>query len=143
MKNFESAKSYLIILSITLLVLIVHISYWEEYSYLIGDYVIKKVNVSSDSITVIEEKRSENGTKYVLFENGYFHQYWGYDKETTTEDDLKSVNCPYTYCVMTFKKNLLPHHHDYDAILFHAWDENITLPTSRSPHQLYIMVSKE
>lgn len=94
-------------------------------------------------IFVNDEKKSKNGTIYVLFSNELFEKYWGLSKETISKEDLSAIGCPQTNCVMTFKNDTLPHLHDYEAILFHIWDTDVTFPKTRSPRQLYIMVSKE
>lgn len=94
----------------------------------------------------LDEPRGFNDTKYILFWTKYFvEENWGMKTETYQEDFLKSINCPVTNCVFTNNKNLLSHAHEYDALVFHGAEPwvGLDLPHTRSPHQVYIMATKE
>lgn len=94
----------------------------------------------------LDDNRGSNDTKYILFWTKYFlEKNWGMKTETYYEDYLKSIKCPVTNCVFTNNKNLLSHVHEYDALVFHGAESRmlVELPRTRSPHQIYIMGTKE
>lgn len=82
---------------------------------------------------------------YVLFWTNFFREkYWNMERETSDEDYFKSINCPVTNCVLTHDKSLLEAPHLYDALIFHSAEPWLSpLPETRSPHQYYIMATKE
>lgn len=85
-------------------------------------------------------------TKSVLFWTQFFtFPYWGMHKATYDEVDLKAMGCSKTNCVFTHNKKHLSRPHEYDALIFHGaemWNL-VDLPATRSPHQVYVMMSKE
>lgn len=93
------------------------------------------------------DEREPSDTKTILFWTKFFEDpYWDMKAEAFRKGFLESVECPVTNCVFTSERNLLAHEYEYDAIVFHApeplWDPE-DLPKARSPHQVYIMASKE
>lgn len=98
-----------------------------------------------DNFQKSEGKPSES--KIVLFWTKFFGDpYWDMPAEAFRSDFLESVECPVTNCIFTANRNFLNHEHEYDAIVFHAaeWHfQHSDLPKTRSPHQVYIMGSKE
>jgi Fucosyltransferase, N-terminal len=91
-------------------------------------------------------KADEERTRHVLFWTRYFEaEFWGMPAETLHQDYLEAISCPVTNCIFTTYKNLLARPHDFDAIVFHGAEEwrREDLPSTRRPHQLYIMATKE
>lgn len=100
---------------------------------MLNDYIVKSEKAGSDK-------------KHVLFWTTYFEEkFWGMLNETYGKDFLNSINCPKTNCIFTHNKKYLKHHHEYDAIVFHSAENwaHMNLPATRSPHQVYVMASKE
>lgn len=94
----------------------------------------------------VKQSERNGGKVFLLFWNDLFgRNSWGIKKVTTSEEDLKAVNCSYTNCIFTAKKNLLPKVHDFDAIFFDFWwrKEVLEMPKTRSPRQLYIIATNE
>lgn len=85
--------------------------------------------------------------KHVLFWTTFWEvPHWYMLKETYREEDLKTLfRCPYTNCVFTHQKDLLPHPHEYDALVFHGAEPwgLMNLPKTRSTHQNYIFATME
>lgn len=93
---------------------------------------------------VYSELKRKDSKIYILFWGSFFKTpNWGHDFETTSDEYLEKLGCEFTNCVMTHRVDLLPEVYKFDAVIFNVWDEELTLPKLRSPHQLYIMVSKE
>ena len=86
--------------------------------------------------------------KHILFwTNFYTIPLWDMKKETYDQEDLKSVNCPVTNCILTHNKNYLKNVEAYDALIFHIGSEphfpDTSIPLTRNPGQFYILASKE
>lgn len=85
-------------------------------------------------------------TRTVVFWTKFFGtKFWGMHNETYKEEDLKAIGCSTTNCEFTFNKAHLKNPSDYDAIVFHGaekWTAD-NLKGTRSPHQVYVMMSKE
>jgi alpha-1,3-fucosyltransferase len=94
---------------------------------------------------VLNETQRNDGKVYILFWNKYRgNSSWWMPKEISTEEDLKSVNCPFTNCIFTGKRNVLPNVHDFDAVIINLHSYAIEeLPPTRTPRQLYIVGSSE
>lgn len=83
----------------------------------------------------------ESEKKYILF----WTKFFGNDfVPESGEDYLRSVKCPVINCVFTNNKNLFESH-KFDAIVFHGAEnwKLMSLPETRSPHQLYVIALKE
>lgn len=86
--------------------------------------------------------------KHILFWTNFYHiPLWDMKKETYDQEDLKSVNCPVTNCILTHKKDYLSDVEDYDALIFHIGSEahfqGSSAPSKRNPGQIYIVALKE
>lgn len=95
----------------------------------------------------LETKNIQANNKTVLFWTKFFEDpYWDMKEEAFQGGYLESVGCPVTNCEFTTDRNFLNRVEEYDAIVFHApeplWDP-LDLPKTRSPHQVYIMATKE
>lgn len=94
---------------------------------------------------VAESEKAYNSSKVVLFWTKYFDiEFWGMNSETYHEEFLLSIDCPRTNCIFTHNKNFVKYPEQFDAIVFHGAEKwlMVDLPT-RSPHQLYIVATKE
>jgi hypothetical protein len=76
---------------------------------------------------------------YMLFWNSYLDEddLWGMEKEISSPEDLKKVNCPVTNCIFTNQKDVLPNVHDFDVLFFNHHTQ-IQFPKTRSLNQFYI-----
>jgi hypothetical protein len=95
---------------------------------------------------IYDEKRRNHNQFYIYFAtNTTRTPLWELKKDFINNDDLKSVDCPYTNCeasVMSWSNkdfSVL----DFDAIVFNPYYEDINLPKIRTPRQQYIMCSNE
>lgn len=96
--------------------------------------------------TYMKQSGNKSATKFILFYNNYFEDpFWRMNRETCDAAFLKRLKCPRTNCVFTSNRNLLQNVEEYDAIVFHAAESwfHDKVPERRSPHQVYIMASKE
>lgn len=119
---------------------------WEE---------AEKVKVVTDQTLLIErykmnfdDVKKPGDKKFIVFWTRFFNMpTWGINQETYGEDYLKSINCSFTQCVFTHKKDYFNKTTDYDAVIFHGWEyfpgQLIDVPSIRSPNQLYIMANHE
>jgi hypothetical protein len=96
------------------------------------------------------EFQQNSDIKHVLFFSNYWHfKYWGLSNETIDANSPEMEKCAFKNCIFTHKRNFLKQTHEYDAVLFHqsisTWyfKENLEPIKTRSPHQLYILVSQE
>lgn len=83
---------------------------------------------------------------YTLFFNSIngVSPTWGLEKPVTSPEDLQNVNCPYINCIFTYKKDFLPNIHDFDVVFINAWWENdLPLPATRHPKQIYVFSNNE
>lgn len=122
------------VLVITTFVVAIKILILKEYSW-------ESLNKTKVSI----KTRSNDSKMYVLFANDFFGlKAWGMTNSTSTKQDLESVNCPYTNCMFTSQEDLLPHVHNFNAVLFNVFHQKLLkLPLTRLHHQLYIFGSRE
>ena len=104
------------------------------------------VDLQTDNVV----QQAGEDIKYVLFFTNYWHfLYWGLSAETIDKSSPEMENCRFKNCVFTHKRRLLNHMHQYDAVFFHqgmgAWyhKENLESIKTRSPHQLYVLMSHE
>lgn len=87
---------------------------------------------------------STSSTIYMLFWGHYILEgSWGHAEETIDQEFLNRSKCPETDCVLTHKIDYLPNILSYDAVMINAFNEKMTMPKLRSPHQLYIMSTNE
>lgn len=115
----------------------------------------KKVKVVNEQTLLIErykmafdDVKQPGDKKFIVFWTRFFNMpTWGVNQETYGEDYLKSINCSFTQCVFTHKKDYFNKTTDYDAVIFHGWEYSpgqlIDVPSIRSPNQLYIMANHE
>jgi hypothetical protein len=90
-------------------------------------------------------KRNES-LIYLLLFNSFHGKYpsWGMKTDTSSPEDLMKINCPHTNCIVTSKKDLLPHVHDFDGVFLNAWwQDDLELPETRHPRQFYVFGNKE
>lgn len=96
--------------------------------------------------TYMRQTTNKSATKFILFYNNFFEDpFWRMNQETQDAAFLKRLKCPRTNCVFTRNRDLLQNVEEYDAIVFHAAESWLhgEVPHRRSPHQVYIMASKE
>lgn len=93
---------------------------------------------------VVGEATRDSDMIYLLFWNKYLggDQTWGMLEETSTPEELERFNCPKTNCIFTRRRDTLPYIHNFDVLFINPWFE-IKLPTSRSPHQYYVLSTAE
>lgn len=138
MKRSRTKIAVVLTLSVFLLIILIALHLFRTYSL-----------ESSISRYKLLNEYSETGhqtTKSVLFWTKFFtYPNWGMHKATYDEVDLKAIGCSKTNCVFTHNKKHLNRPHEYDAIIFHAAEPwgLADLPATRSPHQVYVMMSKE
>jgi hypothetical protein len=113
----------------------IDIKTWQNYSTL---------SISKSQMVKFEPV---NDTKYIVFWTKYIvHTYWGMGEETLTKSNPLFKNCPEHNCVFTHNKNCLKGTHEYDAVFFYTseqWVQVPEVPPTRSPHQLYVMMTNE
>lgn len=128
---------------ITLSLLLAAIGLLVIYSF-IRNYVFES---SIARYRLVQTTQSFNSSqKVILFWTNFFKiRYWSMPNETNGEEYLKSIQCPVTNCIFTHDKKYLEDTHKYDAIVFHSAETwwKLDLPTTRSPHQLYVSTSLE
>jgi hypothetical protein len=92
-----------------------------------------------------QSKRNDSLIYLLLFNKFQGHDpRWGMKTETSSPEDLINVSCPHTNCIITSKKDLLPHVHDYDGVLINAWwEKHLKLPETRHPLQYYVLSMNE
>lgn len=67
-----------------------------------------------------------------------------FKKETSSKADLISRNCRFTNCIFTNNMKLLPNIEDFDGIFISPFfKETFSFPNTRSPHQLYGLITQE
>jgi hypothetical protein len=106
----------------------------------------KKISEAPRYIMISDDTERNDSNVYLLFWSAMFHYgSWGMNPPTSSESDLKGVNCSFTNCIFTSNRTLLSHVHNFDAIFTHVWREYVkmNLPKTRSPHQFYIHGSNE
>jgi hypothetical protein len=90
-------------------------------------------------------KRNESLIYLLLFNNFQGRDSrWGMKTDTSSPEDLINVNCPHTNCIITSKKDLLPHIHDFDGVFITTWwEKDLKLPETRHPLQYYVLSMNE
>lgn len=97
----------------------------------------------------ISSENDENSSiKFnILFWTMFFHNrdWVTGDSDEAGKEILESINCPVTNCFFTHNHTLLSDVTEFDAIAFHTpeYFKKSSMPSSRSPRQLYIMTSLE
>lgn len=101
------------------------------------------VNQISSQIFVEDSELAKKNGSFIYFV--FFNRFmghdkkWGLGKETSTPEDLMSVNCSHTNCIFTSKSDLLPNVHDFDVVFVNAWWQNdLELPKTRHSRQTYV-----
>ena len=93
-----------------------------------------------------ERTKRKDNLIFVLFWNKFqgFDETWGLPKNMSSQEALKSANCPHTNCIFTFQKNMLPQIHDFDVLIMTSWWEiHLEVPQTRHPSQFYVLGNNE
>lgn len=89
-------------------------------------------------------KRRNNGQKVILFYNRFDSSQGDKKRNKGSGHRLPlSDNCPFVNCILTTEKSYLKDITHFDAIVFNRFYYPIEPPEQRSPHQIYIMMTKE
>jgi hypothetical protein len=132
MKASSARLKVLLLLGVFILIVLIK-RHFEKYFM---ESSIRRYSMLNDFV----RESDEIDRKYVLFWMKFFDD----DFVKQNEGTWKLGDCPVKNCVFTNNKNLLKHH-EFDAIVFHG-PENwklMDLPSTRSPHQVYVIALKE
>lgn len=101
----------------------------------LNDSDYSKFNINSLSTKYIVFWTESHPVSPYILNNGSF-----------SEEDLKSINCPVTNCVLTNKRNMFENPADFDAIIFLIGENHFDgslAPIFRSEKQFYILMGRE
>lgn len=136
--RLKHALAFIAVAVVVVLMMVLHLYHTYSLQSSISRYKLLNDYSTDDEIAA--------RTKVAVFWTKFFDvPNWGMYKATYTEDDLKAIGCSTTNCVFTHNKEHLTSPHEYDAIFFHGAEmwTFVDLPATRSPHQVYVMMSKE
>ena len=141
MLSYVKFLKYLVILSGTALLWLIIVKKTSELTT-VQRKVPQRYTIVGDS-----ERTKRNDNKiFILFWNKFqgFDPTWGLPKNISSQDALKSANCPHTNCIFTFQKETLPQIHDFDVLIMTSWWEMwLEVPQTRHPSQFYVLGNNE
>lgn len=126
--KFISNNKFLVIL-ISLLILVILFSNPEENQKSIDSPLVD---------FILHQRNTEETTRHILVWTDDVHNdKWGIYGQTFNKDFFN--DCPSSNCIITADRNFMDEY-KYDAVVFNAdeFHKDFTLPTKRSPHQLYV-----